>query len=335
MLDRDVQDPKSKIQSQDEVLVQIEARIREVSAEAPTPVGDVALHLVTAGGKRVRPRVVIHAAEVGGHIANDLIDIATAAELVHNASLLHDDVIDDAPFRRGRPTARTVWGNAHSVLAGDHLMAAALELLEACRIPSVLRSMLATMRRLVRAEVIQLAHRGRLLPDHDLYDQVIRGKTAALFSWCADAGARAGSADKDVCSALATYGEELGVAYQLCDDLLDLAGTPEELGKSLFTDIAQGVATLPIVLAAQRQPALKKTLIAYTKRAPERHKASSLESLVATVKEAVVETGAATETLILARGHIDRAHDALDPLGDRPERRILDDLAESMLDRRS
>lgn len=315
------------------LLEQVEERIREVARVAPPPVGDVALHLIAAGGKRVRPRVVLHASKVGPEPYGSVVDLAAAAELVHNASLLHDDVIDDAPLRRGRPAARKLWGNAHSVLAGDHLMACALELLEDSGVPGVLRSMLTTMRRLVAAEVVQLAHRGKLLPDLDHYDQVIRGKTAALFAWCADAGARAGNADEEICRALAAYGEEAGMAFQLFDDLLDLSGSTEELGKSLFADLAQGVATLPVVLAVERRPELGREILALanaTGESPE-----DLEALVSSVRRGVHEMGAAEETRDLARQHIQRARQALIALGDRPERRQLDALAGAMIDRRA
>lgn len=314
-----------------EVLEQVERRLREVAIEAPQPVGDVALHLIEAGGKRVRPRVVVHASRVGGAPNGSVVDLAAAAELVHNASLLHDDVIDEAPMRRSRPTARRLWGNAHSVLAGDHLMACALEILEDTDVPGVLRSMLATMRRLVAAEVVQLAHRGRLLPDREHYYQVVRGKTAALFSWCADAGARAGGADEAICRALAEYGEEAGMAFQLFDDLLDLSGSAEEMGKSLLTDIAQGVATLPVVLAAQQQPHLVDEIMA----AGQGRDGSDLEALVSSVRHWVEETGAGAETRRLAREHIARAKSSLRPLGDRPERARLEQLAQGMIDRRS
>lgn len=317
-----------------QILERIEGRIHQVASNAPPPVGDVALHLVTSGGKRVRPRVVVHACEVGGHCVEDVVDLAAAAELVHNASLLHDDVIDEAPLRRGQPTARMQWSNAYSVLAGDHLMASALEILEEVSVDGVLRSMLSTMRRQVKAEVIQLAHRGKLLPNRDLYYQVIRGKTASLFSWCADAGARAGGAEVAVCHALAEYGEELGVAFQLYDDLLDLDGSSEELGKSLFADIAQGVSTLPVVIATEHDSELAEQLTAHSDLSEERS-AADTEELIAHVKQVVTSTGADEETRQLARHHVDCAHQALEPLDSRPERQLLDELADSMLDRRS
>lgn len=303
--------------------------LRRVAGDAPEPVGDVALHLLTSGGKRVRPRVVLLASGIGDRQGADVVPLAAAAELVHNASLLHDDVIDEAPTRRGRPAAHTIWGNAHSVLAGDHLMACALELLEASEVPGTLRSMLATMRRLVHAEVIQLAHRGSLLPDIERYEQVIRGKTAALFSWCADAGARAAEADQEICRALSEFGEEIGVAFQLFDDLLDLDGSPEELGKSLYTDIAQGVATLPVILAAQHDPSFAERLL------PRASSEASLEAIAEEVRAKVQETGALEETRQRAHQQVDRALVTLEPLGQRPQRQLLIALAQSLLDRRS
>lgn len=313
-----------------DVLARVESRLREVAADAPAPVGEAAVHLVEAGGKRVRPQVLVLSSQVAGRSTGDVVDLAAAAELVHNASLLHDDVIDEAELRRGRPTSREVWGNAHSVLAGDHLMAAALELLEDSPVPGVLRTMLATMRRLVAGEVVQLAHRGKLLPDLDHYYQVVRGKTAALFSWCADAGARAGGADEAVCKALADYGEEVGVAFQLCDDLLDLSGSTEELGKSLLADLEQGVATLPVVLAAEKHPELGQALAAKLE-----DRKNGINALVPKVRQWVRETGADEKTHALAQSHIDRALEALTPLENEPMRATLDALAQGMINRRT
>lgn len=313
-----------------EILDRVERRIREVVSQAPPPIDQAALHLVTAGGKRVRPRVVLYTATVGGASRGDLVDLAAAAELVHDASLLHDDVIDEAPLRRGRLTSRVLWGNAHSVLAGDHLIAVALELLADGGVPGALRTMLATMRRLVEAETVQLAHRGKLLPSFELYERVIRGKTASLFSWCALAGARAGGAGEDVCQALALYGEELGMAFQLVDDLLDIDGSPEELGKSIFTDIAQGVATLPVVLAAQRRPELASQIAARALGGD-----GPLEPLVDLIRRGIRETAADDETRRLAEAHVARARSALAPLGDLPAHRALDEFATLMAARRS
>lgn len=314
----------------------VEGRLRSVAGDAPSPVGEAALHLVSAGGKRVRPRVLLHAARVGGGPlrVDTVVDLAVAAELVHNASLLHDDVIDEADLRRGRPSARAAWGNAHAVLAGDHLMAGAFELLERAAVPTALASMIATIRRLVAAEVVQLAHRGRLLPDLDHYYRVVRGKTAALFAWCADAGARAGAADEDVCRALTEYGEELGVAFQLWDDLLDIEGTAEELGKSLLTDLEQGVGTLPVILAAEVRPELARALVEAGAEASRRG-GGGLEGLVPRVRRWVDETGAAERTRALAEEHVARARASLVPLGELPERGVLEGLALRMVRRRS
>jgi octaprenyl-diphosphate synthase len=315
------------------VLEDIEGRIREVAGRAPEPVGEVALHLVTAGGKRVRPQIVVHASHVGPGPRANVVDVAAAAELVHNASLLHDDVIDEAPLRRGRETARMRWGNAHSVLAGDHLMSCALGLLLDCGVPGLVRTMLTTMGRLVEAEVVQLAHRGRLLPDETQYYRVVRGKTAALFAWCADAGARAGAAEEAVCTALADYGEEIGVAFQILDDLLDLSGSSEELGKSLFTDIAQGVATLPVVLTAQRLPAAAESILALADQ--ENKDDGEVAEVARRLRHWAEETDAIEDSREIARHHVDNALRALQPLGDHPTRGQLSELATTMMDRRS
>jgi len=194
--------------------------------------------------------------------------------------------------------------------------------------------MIGTIRRLVQAEVVQLAHRGKLLPDLDHYYRVVRGKTAALFAWCADVGARAGGADQAVCDSLRQYGEEVGVAFQMCDDLLDIDGSVEELGKSLLADLQQGVAGLPVILATEKRPELGADLVEQG-RAAAGSEDGDLSDLVPRVRQWVKETGADEQTRKLALEHVERARGALEPLGDLPVRAVLDGLALRMVHRRS
>jgi octaprenyl-diphosphate synthase len=233
----------------------IEAELRRLSSEGETPATWAADHLLSAGGKRIRPLTVLLSAACFGAVPKAARDLAIVAELIHTATLLHDDVIDDSTERRGRKTARILWGNAVSVLAGDLLLTHALDRTLAAA-PAALPDLLTTLRRLVDGEVIQLRGRTELDTSEASYFRVLEDKTASLFGWAARAGAVvAGAAPKER-DALGTFGERLGLAFQLVDDVLDYVGDPKATGKALLSDLVEGKLTLPLVLALGHRPAL-------------------------------------------------------------------------------
>ena len=225
-----------------------------------TLVGEAGASLVHLGGKRLRPLCVVLASRVGSARASAVRDIAVAAELVHNATLLHDDVIDHADQRRGRPTARVELGNAASIFAGDYLLIEALNRVQRAAVPGVMEGLLETIAEMIRAESLQLENRGSLDASEDLYFEVARGKSAALFSWALGAGALSGGAPPELCRALRVYGESIGVAFQLIDDLLDLVGHHSNTGKTLFSDLSEGKITYPLIVVLDREPALADTI---------------------------------------------------------------------------
>ena len=240
-------------------LSNVEADLAGLST-GDTLVGEAGANLVHLGGKRLRPLCVILASRVGGGLAPEVRDIAVAAELVHNATLLHDDVVDNADRRRGRPTARVELGNAASIFAGDFLLVDALQRVHRAGVPGVMEGLLGTIAAMIRAESLQLENRGRLDTSKDLYYEVARGKSAALFRWALGAGALTGGAPSSVCAALEVYGESVGVAFQLIDDLLDLVGHHSNTGKTLFSDLSEGKVTYPLIVALEREPELIDTL---------------------------------------------------------------------------
>lgn len=223
-------------------------------------VGEVGAGLVRLGGKRLRPLCVVLASRVGVAGASAVRDIAVAAELVHNATLLHDDVVDNADRRRGRPTARVELGNAASIFAGDYLLIEALRRVQRAGVPGVMEGLLATIAEMIRAESLQLENRGRLDTSEELYFEVARGKSAALFRWALGAGALTGGAPPETCAALEAYGESVGVAFQLIDDLLDLVGHHSNTGKTLFSDLSEGKVTYPLITVLDREPELEDTI---------------------------------------------------------------------------
>jgi octaprenyl-diphosphate synthase len=219
-----------------------------------------AMHLLDLGGKRLRPMCVMLASKLGKGFDTRAREVAVAVELVHNATLLHDDVVDLGEWRRGVLAARVVYGNATSVFAGDWLLIEALRRVERASLPNVFVRLLEVIHEMILAESIQLEARGTLDLDRASWERVVEGKTAALFRWAMWAGGVAGELGPDDCAALESYGRHLGVAFQAVDDLLDLTGDPSETGKQLFADLAEGKMTWPVIVGLERDPALRTAI---------------------------------------------------------------------------
>ncbi len=238
----------------------VDAELRRMAATGLSPATESAQHLLAAGGKRVRPLTLLLSAACFGAIPAAACELAVVAELVHLATLLHDDVVDDALDRRGKPAARVLWGNAVSVLAGDLLLTHALERTSAVAPRAVLADLFATLRRLVDGEIVQLRGRTELDPRHATYFTIVHDKTASLFAWAARAGAAVSGAEDALVTALGDFGAHVGVAFQLVDDLLDYEGDPATTGKSLHADLREGKLTLPLILAVEKEPSLAADL---------------------------------------------------------------------------
>lgn len=213
---------------------------------------ELARHLIDSGGKRLRPMLTIAAARMCGYEGAEHVRLAASVEFMHTATLLHDDVVDESDMRRGRKTARILWGNEASVLVGDFLLGQAFKMmvdvgsLEALRILSNAAAVIA------EGEVMQLIASKNTETNEDEYLAVINAKTAALFSAAAEVGAVLAERPKAEQAALRSYGKNLGIAFQLVDDVLDYSGDEEQLGKSVGDDFREGKITLPVVLAYRR-----------------------------------------------------------------------------------
>jgi octaprenyl-diphosphate synthase len=215
-----------------------------------------ARHLLDQGGKRLRPICVALAARTGSGFNAAARTYAVAVELVHNATLLHDDVVDVGDRRRGADTSRVIYGNAASIFGGDWLLVDALCRIQAVGLPGVIDRMLAVIKEMVLAESLQLARRGQVRSTASDYFQIVDGKTASLFRWAMFAGARAGGLEARAIDALEAYGQKLGIAFQLVDDVLDVAGDPGATGKAMLVDLREGKMTYPLILAIERDRAL-------------------------------------------------------------------------------
>jgi octaprenyl-diphosphate synthase len=244
----------------DQDLADIEREIAHIGQRSTSPAEKSARHLLDRGGKRLRPICVALASRVGSGFNRSARTFAIAVELIHNATLLHDDVVDLGDVRRGAPAARVVYGNAASIFGGDWLLVEALQRIQAAGVPGVLERALAVVREMVIAEAWQLERRGRVSTTAREYFEIARGKTASLFRWAMLAGARAGGTTDDACAALEEYGAHIGLAFQVVDDVLDFDGQADEVGKSLLADLREGKMTYPLIVAMQKCPELGSLL---------------------------------------------------------------------------
>ncbi len=242
-----------------QAMLGVETRLREVS-DASGPAKDLIWHLVGSGGKRIRPRLtLLIAGTCPGFNGEFPVDIAVASELIHTASLLHDDVIDEGDLRRGKDTARRVWSNTASVLAGDHCLASAVELIRGCDTGEILAESLQTVQKLVSGELLQLQTKGTLVLDEDHYRRICDLKTASLFVWCSRAGARFADASEEQLDAVGKMADSVGLAFQIRDDLLDVTGDAR-FGKRLLDDLREGRMTLPVIRSVKENPEIGNLL---------------------------------------------------------------------------
>lgn len=206
-------------------------------------------YIISSGGKRLRPMLLLLVAKALGKINDSHLILAAVIEFIHTATLLHDDVVDESDLRRGKSTANAVWGNAASVLVGDYLYSSAFEMMVRTNNMRVMEILSKTTTAIAEGEVLQLLNCNNPDTTKEKYLEVIARKTAILFSAATRLGAVISKSDKEVEGALAIYGQQLGVAFQLVDDALDYKATTEELGKNLGDDLAEGKPTLPLIYA--------------------------------------------------------------------------------------
>jgi len=284
--------------------------------------------LLALGGKRLRPTCVMLASRVGDGFDPRARDLAVAVELVHSATLLHDDVVDLGDLRRGAPASRALYGNAASIFAGDWLLIEALRRVRRAAVPGTLDRLLSVIEEMIFAESIQLEARGHLRTDRDGWMRVAEGKTAALFRWAMLAGGRAGGLGDRACRALEDYGTHLGVAFQAVDDVLDLTGDSAATGKALFVDLRDGKMTWPLILGVERDPALRQ-VIERVLRSPVAE-----VGLEGQILDALIATGAVEDCRAMARERSARAVACLDALPGSRATEALATVARAAVERR-
>ncbi len=222
---------------------------------------EISRYLLGGGGKRLRPALLLLSAGYAGYRGESAIRLGAVVELIHSATLIHDDVIDGANTRRGRPSANSRWGNHRSVLAGDWLYMQSFQMALAERNFKILDVLIELTQNMVEGELLQLAKLGRMdLTEQDAVELAAR-KTACLFAGCARLGAVLGNLDDAGEQALADYGHFAGLAFQLVDDVLDFTASPEKLGKPVLSDLKEGKVTLPLIYALESDGAAGKRLV--------------------------------------------------------------------------
>lgn len=291
-------------------------------------VRQVAEYIVSSGGKRLRPILVLLIAKALGYRGERHVDLAAVIEFIHTATLLHDDVVDESALRRGRSTANAMFGNAASVLVGDFLYSRAFQMMVECNSLRVMQVMADATNVISEGEVLQLMHIGDLDLNEEDYFQVIRYKTAKLFEAGAQIGAILAEVDEPTETAAATYGRELGVAFQIIDDVLDYSGSTDAIGKNLGDDLAEGKLTLPLLYVLQHGSEAQKNVIR------EAISAQNHEHFAA-VLEAVHATGALDYARQRAREAAQRAQAALAALPESAIKAVLWQLADFAVTRQS
>lgn len=297
--------------------------LRSPIAAIPNVVG----HLAFAGGKRFRPLLTLLSAAAAGLDDPARITIAAVGELLHTATLLHDDVIDEGEFRRGRPTARMEYGNQMAVLSGDYCLARSLQAVARLGRLEAVQTMGDAVTLMAEGEVAQLHAAGDFSLDRDRYYGVIERKTAALIAWCSSV---AGLVDAPLVEPLRRFGLELGYAFQIADDLLDVAGPAAATGKEPGQDLRDGKMTLPLIVACEARPSLR----ARVSEALEAGPPMSPEVADGILSE-VASTGAIEETTAIAQAHADTAIASLAEVPDCEARRALIAVAHFVVRRRN
>jgi octaprenyl-diphosphate synthase len=230
----------------------VNATILARTGSEVTMIPEVANHLISSGGKRLRPMLTLAMAKIAGYPGDGHIKLAAAVEFMHTATLLHDDVVDESDMRRGKPAARMVWGNEASVLVGDFLLGQAFKMMVEVGSLHCLDILSTAAAVIAEGEVMQLGAAKNTATNEDEYLAVIRAKTAELFAAACEVGPALAVKEKAVQAACRSYGMNLGIAFQLVDDALDYGGTSAKLGKNVGDDFREGKITLPVVLSYRR-----------------------------------------------------------------------------------
>jgi len=325
-------------------LLLVEQEIAAQNGGAIEPVSEISSYLCAGGGKRLRPALLLLAAGASGYRGASAVRLGAVVELIHSATLVHDDVIDGANTRRGRPSTNARWGNHMSVLAGDWLYMRSFEMALRERNFEILDILIDLTQNMVEGELLQLTRLGRIDLSETEATELAYRKTACLFSGCARLGAVLGNQPRAVADSLAEYGRNAGLAFQLVDDLLDFTASPDQLGKPVLSDLKEGKVTLPLIFALEAKGAPRNG-----DSAGNGHSHEEAQRLVAkvleerdflsvppqAVTELVRESGALERATRLAQRYVERAKRCLEHLPDTEYRKVLLTVPDFILERQN
>jgi len=300
---------------------------KDLQSDVPL-IRKVGEYVLSSGGKRVRPALLLLAARLAGYTGDKAVPLASVVEFIHTATLLHDDVVDSATLRRGLASANTLWGNEASVLVGDFLFSKSFSLMVGVGSLDILRVLSDATTVIAEGEVMQLLCTGEIDLTEERYINVIRSKTAILMSAACEAGAILGAVPQKQQEALADFGMDLGIAFQLMDDILDYVATEEEFGKSIGHDLEEGKITLPLIHTLKKCSDSERAVIAAVVEQDE----MSLDDFRA-VSGLVKQYGGIVYTVEAARFYINRCKSHLDLFAPSPVREAMLSLSEYVVTR--
>jgi len=301
----------------------IECELHNALSDSQGAISQMCSHMAGSGGKRIRPLLVLYCGLVFSNRSESLEKAAVAAELIHMATLAHDDIIDDSQMRRGKPTLNTVWGNHSSVLCGDYLFAKAFGILSENRLYKSLSLMIEAIDCMCNGEIQQAENRFNINMNLEIYYEQITRKTAKFLECCCKSGASIANADELQTAAIGKYGLNLGLAFQIIDDILDYRGNEDIMGKPKGEDLRQGIITLPLILlqSSEKYRTAAHDII---------NRKTICERDYAILGDLLVNTGSIEQSHKIALSHIDKALLCLKVLPDTPYRDALSNLAEML-----
>ncbi len=311
-------------------LAMVEREIAAQSGSAIEPVAEIGNYLLGGGGKRLRPALLLLSARFCGYRGEAAVRLGAVVEMIHSATLIHDDVIDGADTRRGRPSANARWGNHMSVLAGDWLYMQSFEMALRERNFRILDILIDLTQNMVEGELMQLTKLGRMDLTEDEATELSFRKTACLFSGCMRLGAVLGQKDERAENAMVDYGRNAGLAFQLVDDLLDFTASPTQLGKPVLSDLKEGKVTLPLIYAMQNGDGSARRLVATVLEEKGFYSVRPEE-----ISSLVQQSGALDRARRLAHDYADRARACVAGLGNSDYGRALLAVPEFILERES
>ncbi len=305
----------------------VDGLIRERLASDVALINQLSTYIINSGGKRLRPLLVLLAARACNVQGSQHVNLAAVIEFIHTATLLHDDVVDSSQLRRGNMTANAVWGNEAAILVGDFLYSRAFEMMVDANDMRIMEILSHTTNTIAEGEVLQLLNCHDADTTEARYMDVVCRKTAKLFEAAAQIGAVLGNQPDPIEAALASYGMHLGIAFQLIDDVLDYSASPEDTGKNLGDDLAEGNPTLPLIHAMCQGTPEQASMI---RKAIENGGHDNMSAVCATIES----TGGIPYTAMAAQREANLAITALEPLPESPYKEALYSLAEFSVNRK-